>query len=142
MDLFHPSESEVEPVEPAHFTGGGTLVRLPGICEAPPINAYRVRFDPGARTDWHRHTGPQLLFVTEGRCRVQKAGEATQEVTAGGIVSIAPGEVHWHGATPDGPMTHLALNVAASTDWLDKVTDEQYGSGGSMGIAADPMPSS
>jgi 4-carboxymuconolactone decarboxylase len=126
MDVFHPSGRETEPVDPAHFTGGGTLIRMPGICRDPAINAYRVSFESGARTDWHTHTGPQLLIVTEGRCRVQKMGEPVREVAAGGIVTIEPGEVHWHGATPDAPTTHLALNVAATTDWLRKVTDEEY----------------
>lgn len=128
MDVFHLS-GETEPVDPEHFTGGGTLVRMPGICADPAINAYRVSFEAGSRTDWHTHTGPQILIVTDGRCRVQKSGEVVQEVAVGGIVTIAPGEVHWHGATPDAPATHVALNVGASTDWLRKVSDEEYGGG-------------
>lgn len=127
MDVVHLPGREREALDPAHFTGEGTLVRMPAVCAEPPINAYRVSFEPGCRTDWHTHTGPQLLIVTEGRCRVQKAGAPVQEVAAGGIVTIAPGEVHWHGATSDGPATHVALNVDASTDWLQRVTDEEYG---------------
>ena len=68
----------------------------------------------------------QLLLVIEGRCRVQKDGESVQEVTAGGAVRIEPGERHWHGATPDGPMTHLALNIDAATEWFEPVTDAEY----------------
>jgi hypothetical protein len=41
-----------------------------------------------------------------------------------------PGEEHWHGATRDNLMCHLALVVTtpdgASATWLDAVTDEQY----------------
>ena len=68
----------------------------------------------------------QLLLVIDGRCRVQREGERIQEVAAGGAVRIEPGERHWHGATPDAPMTHLALNVDATTEWFEKVSDEDY----------------
>jgi quercetin dioxygenase-like cupin family protein len=68
----------------------------------------------------------QLLLVIEGRCRVQKRGEALHEVAAGGAIRIEPGERHWHGATPDGPMTHLALNINAATEWFEQVTDATY----------------
>jgi quercetin dioxygenase-like cupin family protein len=59
-------------------------------------------------------------------CLLQKKGEPIQELQAGGTACIASGEKHWHGAGPDGPMTHLALNIDASTTWLSKVTDSEY----------------
>ena len=40
--------------------------------------------------------------------------------------SIAPGERHWHGASADGRMVHVALNVDASTTWLEKVSEREY----------------
>lgn len=87
---------------------------------------YRVTFQPSARTAWHAHSGVQLLLVVEGCCRVQKAGEPIQEVAAGGAVRIEPGERHWHGATPDAAMTHLALNINTMTEWFDQVSDAEY----------------
>jgi quercetin dioxygenase-like cupin family protein len=47
-------------------------------------------------------------------------------VAAGGAIRIEPGERHWHGATPDAPMTHLALNIDAATEWFEPVTDVEY----------------
>ncbi len=126
MNVFQLSGREVEPVDPANFTGRGPLVRMTGVCPSPAVNAYRVAFEPGTRTAWHTHTGPQLLIVTDGRCRFQKAGEPVQEVDAGGIVSVEPGEMHWHGATPQAPTTHLALNIDAETTWFEKVSEEEY----------------
>ena len=41
-----------------------------------------------------------------------------------------PGVKHWHGASPTTAMTHLALTEALSgkaVDWMEKVTDEDYG---------------
>ena len=96
------------------------------LSEEPPANLYRVTFQPSARTAWHAHTGIQLLLIIEGRCRVQKAGEPIQEVAAGGAVRIEPGERHWHGATPDAAMTHLAVNLNTTTAWFDQVSDAEY----------------
>ena len=126
MKVFTPGTREAEPLDPSNFTGQGTLVRMLGVCRGPTINAYTVTFQPGTRTAWHTHTGTQLLVVTAGTCRFQKDGEPVQEAGAGSIVSIASGERHWHGATSDLPVTHVALNIDAQTDWFDKVTEEQY----------------
>lgn len=126
MRLFPASDHRPAPVDAEHFTGAATLARIDRLCEQPTINAYRVTFQPSARTAWHAHRGVQLLLVIEGRCRVQKAGEPTQDIAAGGAVRIEPGERHWHGATPDGPMTHLALNIDATTDWFEQVTEAEY----------------
>ena len=127
MKVFQLAGREAESLDPANFTGSGTLVRMTGVAEQPAVNAYRVRFEQGTRTAWHVHSGTQLLVVVEGACRCQTEGEAVHEVPAGGIVSIAAGERHWHGATPDAPMTHIALNIDASTTWFEKVSDEEYG---------------
>ena len=126
MRVFDPAKRPAEPVDPANFTGEGTLVRMDGICERPAVNAYKVTFAAETRTAWHTHSGTQLLLVVEGTCRFQKDGEPIQEIAAGGIVSIPPGERHWHGASPDARMVHLALNIDASTTWLEKVTDREY----------------
>jgi quercetin dioxygenase-like cupin family protein len=126
MKVFELTARPVEPVDPANFTGAGTLVRMDDVCAAPSVNAYRVTFEAATRTAWHIHSGTQLLVVTDGTCRFQKAGEPVREVAAGSIVSIAPGERHWHGATPDRAMTHVALNIDATTTWLEKVTDQEY----------------
>ena len=96
------------------------------ISAGTPVNVYRVAFEPGARTHWHTHDGPQWLLVVEGRIRIQTLGEAPQEAVAGDAIVIPPGETHWHGATPSARGVHLAVNVKAATKWMDAVTDEQY----------------
>ena len=57
---------------------------------------------------------------------MQKAGEPVHEVAAGGAIRIEPGERHWHGASADASMTHLALNIDAATEWFQQVTDAEY----------------
>ena len=90
-----------------------------------------VRFAPGARTAWHRHPKGQTLYVTDGIGYVASRGGETREIRPGDVVYIEPGEEHWHGATPDDFMEHLAMSEGAddpaqSTVWLEHVTDEQY----------------
>ena len=127
MRIRRLSDQTVEPADPNTFTGHATLTRMNGLSDDPSTNAYRVQFQPCARTDWHTHSGPQLLVILEGVCRLQREAEPTVEVEVGDVVCINPGERHWHGAGKDGPMTHLAINIASTTSWLEKVTEEEYG---------------
>jgi quercetin dioxygenase-like cupin family protein len=126
MKLFQARDHQPRPADAEHFTGAVTMARMDPISEQPPVNMYRVTFQPSARTAWHLHTGVQLLLIVEGCCRVQKAGEPVQEVEAGGAIRIEPGERHWHGASPDAPMTHLAINLDTTTQWFERVTDAEY----------------
>ena len=90
-----------------------------------------VRFLPGARTAWHSHPNGQTLHVTEGVGLVQSRGGEILEIHAGDTIYTPPGEEHWHGATPDSYMEHLAmLEVGTPADvpagWGAHVTDEEY----------------
>lgn len=96
------------------------------------IGGAFVTFEPGARTAWHTHPLGQTLIVTSGCGWVQREGEAVEEMGVGDIVWIPPGEKHWHGATATSAMTHIAIAEAQggkAVDWLEKVSDEQYGRG-------------
>jgi len=88
-----------------------------------------VTFEPGARTAWHSHPLGQTLIVTAGCGRTQRWGGPIEEIRPGDVVSIAPGEKHWHGAAPTTAMTHIAIQEQLDgkvADWMEKVTDEQY----------------
>jgi quercetin dioxygenase-like cupin family protein len=126
MKIFRAAQIASEGGDPRTFTGAVTRTTLASDRAGTPVNVYRVAFEPGARTHWHTHDGPQWLFVVEGRIRVQKLGEPAAEVVAGDAVVIQPGEKHWHGATPSARGAHLAVNVNTATNWLEPVTDEQY----------------
>ncbi len=90
-----------------------------------------VTFEPGARTFWHTHPLGQTLIVTAGCGRAQRWGGPVEEIRPGDVVWFPPGEKHWHGAAPATAMTHLAIGEQLDgkvVDWLEPVTDEQYGS--------------
>ena len=129
MQLARLRELASEASDPNTFTGHARMTRMPGLSEDPSIKAFRVEFEPAARTHWHIHSGPQLLVVLSGCCRLQCAGEPVRQIEAGDVACIAAGERHWHGAAADGPMTHLAVNVASTTTWLGAVTDAEYAAG-------------
>jgi quercetin dioxygenase-like cupin family protein len=94
------------------------------------ISGATVTFEPGARTAWHTHPLGQTLIITVGAGRVQRDGGPMQEIRAGDIVWFAPGERHWHGASPTTAMTHIAIAEMLEgrvVEWMEHVTDEQYG---------------
>jgi len=89
-----------------------------------------VTFEPGARTAWHTHPLGQVLVVTSGCGRAQREGGPIEDIRPGDVVWFPPGEKHWHGATASTSMTHIAIQEQLDgkvVDWLEKVTDEQYG---------------
>jgi quercetin dioxygenase-like cupin family protein len=104
--------------------------------EAPGrVRGAFVTFEPGARTNWHSHPLGQTLVITAGLGWVQGADGAVQEVRPGDVVSFAPGERHWHGATDRTAMTHLAIGEVLegrSADWFQPVSEADYlaGKGG------------
>jgi quercetin dioxygenase-like cupin family protein len=111
------------------FTGA---VRIDPLFQASaPARAAgaSVTFEPGARTAWHTHPLGQTLIVTAGCGWVQRDGGPVEEVHPGDVVWFAPGEKHWHGATPTTAMTHIAIQEQLDgkmVDWLEHVSDEQY----------------
>jgi quercetin dioxygenase-like cupin family protein len=119
IEVLHDAAAPWEDADPKTFTGRARIKRLGAAGKLSGIRVYRVRFEPGARTHWHLHSGPQLLVVVEGRCLVQRADAPLQVAEAGDVVHIAPGEKHWHGAGPDAPTTHLAINLDAETTWME-----------------------
>jgi len=98
--------------------------------EAPArVVGASVTFEPGARTAWHTHPLGQTLYVQSGLGWVQREGSPREEIRPGDVVYFEPGEKHWHGATADNAMTHLAIQEALDgkqVDWLEKVSDSDY----------------
>ena len=93
----------------AYFTG--RVTQNPIIeTEAPArLRATSVSFEPGARTHWHTHPLGQTLYVVSGAGLVQSSGGPIREIRA---------------------MTHIAMQEALNgspVDWLEPVSDEQYG---------------
>jgi quercetin dioxygenase-like cupin family protein len=117
-----------------YFTGS---VRIDPVFEAPEparVRSATVIFEAGARTAWHTHPLGQILIVVSGLGRAQHWGGPVEEIGPGDVVWFPPGEKHWHGAGPETPMTHIAIQEALNgspVEWLEQVSDEQYRAGAS-----------
>lgn len=114
-----------------YFKGQSYLNML----SAEQVVIGNVTFEPGCRNNWHIHHakfgGGQILLVTAGRGYYQEWGKPARELAAGDVVNIPAGVKHWHGAAKDSWFAHLAVEVPAEdghTEWLEPVSDEDYGS--------------
>jgi len=111
------------------FTGTVRIDPLFQTEEPARVSGATVTFEPGARTAWHTHPLGQTLIVTAGFGRAQREGGPVEEIRPGDVVWFPPGERHWHGASPDTAMTHIALQEKLDgkvVDWMEHVTDAQY----------------
>jgi 4-carboxymuconolactone decarboxylase len=133
QEAIRITRSGSQPPQPApaeHFTGSARIDSGFQGSEPARISGARVTFEPGARTAWHMHPLGQTLIVTAGIGRVQRWRDAVDEIRPGDVVWIPPGQKHWHGAAPNRSMTHIAITEqlhGKTVEWMEKVSDEQYG---------------
>ncbi len=133
MDIIR-SGSQPSSAGPAAYFTGTVRIDAPfsGTGDAR-VGGATVTFEPGARTAWHTHPLGQTLLVIAGLGRAQREGGPVEVIRPGDIVWFAPGEKHWHGASPGCAMSHIAIaekQDGRAVDWLEKVTDAQYGAAG------------
>lgn len=111
------------------FTGSVRIEPLFTETSATPFGGAYLTFEPGARTFWHSHPYGQHLVVTSGVGRTGYRNGTVEEIGTGDVIWCPPGVAHWHGASPDAAMTHLAITGirdGINHDWMEAVTDEQY----------------
>jgi len=113
-----------------YFVGQSYLAPL----STEQVLVFNVTFEPGCRNNWHIHRaekgGGQMLVCVGGCGYYQAWGEEPRELKPGSIVNIPEGVKHWHGAAPDSWFSHLAIEVpgeGTSSEWLEPVSDEEYG---------------
>ena len=112
-----------------NFTGNAwntPLVSNDSIYNTVVGNVY---FEPGARSNWHRHPSGQILIITDGVGYHQIKGQPRQTIKKGDIVKCPPNVEHWHGASPDTGMQQMYIlpkTEKGIVTWLQKVTDEEY----------------
>ncbi|MDC0135339.1 cupin domain-containing protein [Sulfitobacter sp.] len=130
--IIHPAGSRPSTSGPAeYFTG---TVRMDPLITAPAparLRGLTVTFEAGARTAWHTHPLGQTLLVTAGLGLVQREGGPIETIRPGDTIFFEPNEKHWHGASPEVAMTHIALQEeldGSAVTWMEHVTDAQYGS--------------
>ena len=121
------------------FTGVVRIDPLIDAAEPARVAGASVTFEPGARTAWHTHPLGQTLIVVSGSGLAQREGGPAEEIHPGDVVWFAPGEKHWHGASPTTAMTHIAVQEKVdgkAVEWLEPVSDQQYAGGAALRFRA------
>ena len=112
-----------------NFTGDAYLHPLLAKDKNNEFALGSVTFEPGARTNWHTHPKGQVLIVIEGEGICQEKGKPAQHIRKGDVVNVPENAAHWHGASANNKMVHIAItNYKADENviWLNPVTDEEY----------------
>ncbi len=91
----------------AGVEGEAYLQRLVGANQHSEVEVLAVFFSAGARTRPHTHEHDQVLQVLSGTAVV---GTETERhfLAPGEVIHIPAGAWHWHGATPEAAMCHIA----------------------------------
>lgn len=113
---------------PAPAQGGGTNPNATGVVNFEPTDGMltrRLRFEAGARTNWHTHTHRQMLWAEEGRGLYQELGEPVKELVKDVPVLTKANVPHWHGAAPDSHVVQLTI-YGGDIKWGAPVTDAEY----------------
>lgn len=112
-----------------YFTGTAWVNILVPKDETESYSIGNVAFEPGCRNNWHTHPAGQILLVTDGKGYYQEKGKPARLLAKGDVVKIPSDLEHWHGATRDNSLTHIAIsNITKDgpVTWLQPVTDEEY----------------
>lgn len=122
------NQGELNPYN-KYFTGTTYLEMLSQNDEVWNSSIGNVTFEPNARTNWHKHSGGQILLVTAGKGLYKEEGKPIKILQKGDVVRIAPNVVHWHGSYPNEWFSHISIETNLpnnQTTWLEPVNDEQY----------------
>lgn len=129
MKIIRSGTNPSGPGPEDYFTGTVRIDPLFAAEEPGRASGAHVTFEPGARTAWHTHPAGQTLIVTFGRGRVQREGGPVEEIRQGDVVWFPAGEKHWHGASPETAMSHIAVQESidgSPVTWMEKVSDADY----------------
>lgn len=118
--------SAAEAPRPLRVTAGVSRVSLHTALTHDGVRLDRISYLAGAHTHWHVHTGEQILYGREGLGWVKFDGRARVAIEPGTVAYVPVGVRHWHGATPDGALVHLAFTAGGDTIWLGEVTPKEY----------------
>jgi limonene-1,2-epoxide hydrolase len=119
-------------------TPGVSRTTLPTTGPDDRIHIDRIHYPPGGHTHWHLHTGEQVLYGEAGHGWVQFDGARRLSLDPGTAVHVAVGRRHWHGATPEHELVHLAVTMGGDTVWLGEVSAEEYLGDPAVGTARHP----
>lgn len=118
MKVLRKGDSPEVPATAPIFIGTVHSRPLVDAATSQQVTVTLVRFTDAARNRRHTHTADQILYITEGDGIVAN-DERENAVTAGDIVHVPAGEIHWHGAAPGHSMAHLSILPPSRTEVVE-----------------------
>lgn len=116
---------EIHHAPDSNFSGSAKFSRYPTLPSSGDVAPAVVHFEANTITSWHTHKHGQYLIVTSGEGRTQEWGQPVQTLNVGDTVWCPPGVKHWHGASQDQAMSHIAISPIStdgpSVTWLEEV---------------------
>ena len=113
------------------FTGEAFITPIIAKDHNNDFSIGSVRFEPSARTNWHTHPKGQVLIVIDGAGYYQEKENDARIIQKGDVINIPENTEHWHGASKNSRMIHLAITNYkddVQVTWLQPVTDDEYNS--------------
>ncbi|MFA6083973.1 carboxymuconolactone decarboxylase family protein [Mucilaginibacter sp.] len=129
VKVSEPTFSKGNKVSNGNFTGDVWVSMLTSVDTANSTSVGNVTFAPKARSNWHLHPSGQILLITDGVGYYQEKGQPIRLIRKGDVIKCAANVAHWHGASRDSSMSHIALgpnNGKGVVVWMERVTDEEY----------------
>ncbi len=129
LSMLHAQEAIFpwgEKAPNVHHTGDIWLSHLSAADETFPFSIAQAVSAPGAKLNWHLHPKGQILLVTHGLGLYQEKGQEVRTLHPGDIIKCPPNVEHWHAASPNNPVTYIAVSGNASTQWTRELTQEAY----------------
>ena len=126
FDHADPAAGEMREQYAPHFEGTARFQDFvsPFADRGGPA-VFAVHFEAGARTRPHVHRSGQVLYITDGT-GVLGYEDGTRFVQPGDVVTVEPGEWHWHGGTPGSAMSHLTVQLPGFEDVEWNVDDRDW----------------
>jgi quercetin dioxygenase-like cupin family protein len=97
----------------------------PAVMDSSDLVLSRQRREPRNRSNWHLHEVAQLLFIEEGKARIQHRGWPMREYGVG-QADYTKGVEHWQGAAADSHVLFVQLSWGGATKQYDQPTDATY----------------
>ena len=119
------------PPAPTQAAGPATPAPNPnatGVVAFQPTDGMltrRLRFEAGARTNWHTHTHRQMIWAEDGRGLYQEMGEPVKQLVKDVPILTKANVPHWHGAAPDSYVVQLTI-YGGDIKWGAPVTDAEF----------------
>ena len=118
MRVVRVGDSAETPATAPIFVGEVRMRPMIGQDVSAAVTVNLVRFLNGGKNKRHTHTADQILYITEGDGIVAD-DETEHELSAGDIVHVPAGTVHWHGAQPGKDMAHLSILPPSRTEVVE-----------------------